>query len=380
MKRGWGMAVGLGMLTTFSACGSCQRPGETGTETQFFIVCPDPGQGCAASNGTGVYFAEDGKAEIGPTRMMITHFINTGAQVNFAGRYFDPTSSLWYPLDTPGTVYAADLGTTTGLSVLSVEEHDTLPTWKLEEPSTHTPHKAKGDGLTDLKLYIRFTIPLHGDPQQLPKFTEAVRVRAAADRTVTLSYVLSFVNPQQPSPFGHPFHTYEMQWRDLAGSAAPVDYCGDQDGHADSVVYQQRVDVEPLSGAVSPNASSVTLSCSRGAPAVVYSWGYTHDATGSQYFAAAIHMKRASYCGNNQYYTKTPTEILIADDQGINHKHIDHLEARWTAHGATCVNQSNLRHSAMTTPSSFVCNGHALPSCGSTPSSFLEEGPETPGP
>lgn len=380
MKMGWGMGLGLGLLTGLSACGSCQRPGGTGTDQQFFLVCPDPSNGCGSGNGTGVYFAEDGKAEIGPTRMMITHFINTGAQVNFMGRYFDPTSSLWYPLDTPGTVYAADFDGKTGLNVRSLEEAATLPTWTLQDPATSNPVVAKGDELVSrqLQLYIRFTIPLHGDPQQQPKFTAAVGARATTGRTVTLSYLLDFANPQHSGPAGHVVQTYQMRWRELTSGAAAVDYCGDQDGHADSVVYQQGVDVEPLSGSVSHNASSVTLSCSRGAPAVVYTWGYPHKGLGSNFFPAAIHMKRASYCGDNQYYTKTPTLIEIADAQGINNMPIQHLEARWTDHGATCVNQSNLRHSAMTSPASFICNGHALPKCDPLPSPLLEEGPVHP--
>jgi len=133
-----------------------------------------------------VYYAEDGFAGIGPTKLMITHFLNTGSQVGFSGRYFDPRVNLWFPLLAPGLVYSAEYQGKVNLQVVSVTETNTVPTWTLVDPAAANPADrtkvVKDNDLLGLKLYIRFTIPARGKDPQTPGTPNDPRVAAAAAR------------------------------------------------------------------------------------------------------------------------------------------------------------------------------------------------------
>jgi len=380
----WRRVAGMGLLVAFSAC----RAGCQGPPTPAFIRCPND-DGCTVSNGTGVYYVEDGFAGIGPTKLMITHFLNTGTQVGFSGRYFDPRVNLWFPLLAPGLVYSAEYQGKVNLQVVSVTETNTVPTWTLTDPAAANPADrtkvVKDNDLLGLKLYIRFTIPVRDPGQKPPGTPNDPRAAAAATNGTTLAYQLDFTNRAVDKPFKQEVHAYQMRWRELTGTP-PEEYCVNQAHAPDPVVFQQGVDIDPVTGSVARNASTagfVTLSCRGGAPAIVYSWSYPYQGANAFYFDAGLHMKRASYCGDYNYYTKSPTSIQIADDQGLNSDPIGRLEARWSTTGAVCVNRSNVRHWSIISAKGFTfsCNGHALPTCSGSPTApFLADGPMTPGP
>jgi hypothetical protein len=207
-----------------------------------------------------------------------------------------------------------------------------------------------GEQLLDLKLYISVPDTSH---EYVLEFVESDEVQ---DENVPGT-------PTKPV-----VHVYRMRWRDPASTGGlATDYCfAASDGtDPDPVVFQQGIDVDPDTGIVTRGASTaglVTMSCLRGAPATVYRWGYAYrEPTPLFFFAAAIHMKRASYCADEHHYTTVGTPIAIADEEGINNDPIEHLEARWDDLGALCVDE--LRHPEL--KFQRECNGTPLPSCDS---------------
>jgi len=114
------------------------------------------------------------------------------------------------------------------------------------------------------------------------------------------------------------------------------------------VVFQAGIAVDPVNGSVTPMSNGVTLSCFHGAPATVYSWNYSYTDPNPFYFASAIQMKRAAYCGDAHAYTIGGTLIDILDNDNIHHgtcdkNNLPYLEAEWTEKGAICVTRSNMR-------------------------------------
>jgi hypothetical protein len=333
-------------------------------------ICPDGTTNCCQTNGTGVYSAERGHVGIGANRLMITHFINNGSEVTFQGRYRNPRSNHWEMLRSPGLVYRADYHSGTyqkeNLDVVSVRESSTVPTWTLVDPVTQAPPFIVTDSeLRGLKLYIRFTASPDGREER---------------------YALDF--DDEATILGkQPLRMYNMRWRGLTDNAQPTQYCSDASNVPDPVVFQQGIDVEPVTGSVKrglTTAGFVTMSCSRGAPAKVYGWGYAYAGTPTEtfYFDAGIHMKRASYCGDSQYYTVAGTKIQIADDQHIQneYKDIKNVEARWTPTGAICLEPDHERHPEMVANKGFtgLCNNQQLPRCSHLPppvSPYLADGP-----
>ena len=283
------------------------------------LSCPDP-KNCTLSNGTGVYTAEDGWAGIGPSELMITHFINNGSSVSFQGRYLvkpanqsDPNQ--WRLLSEPGQVFGAAYQ---GMSwrVVSVAESSTVATWTLQDSTGQSRTAVIGDQLHQLTLYIRFTT-LGDDPKE---------------------YVLDFDGPPIAPPPGNtrPTTSYHMRWAENGRGGVPLSYCQDANHLPDSVVFQRGIDVDPVTGTVARNSQAnnfVTLSCYLGAPAVVYRWNYDYADTDSFYFDAGIQMKRASYCGNGDYYTVAETKIQIGDDRINRDLPIHMLEAWWSPQG-----------------------------------------------
>lgn len=351
------------------ASAACHRMGPPGGATD--LRCPDP-SGCTNTNGTGVYTAEGGVAGIGPVQLMITHFTNTGSSVTFQGRYFlrgqtspTPQPDQWRLLSEPGTVDGADYPGQTSAQVVSVSEQGTVPTWTLRGTdasgkTSTTP--VTGDQLRQLRLRLGFR-PLGAGTQQYELAFDPAPIDAAAAGQ-------------------HPMHAYHLGWREVGTTREPTTYCFDAPPagasiHADPIVFQQGIEVDPVTGAVNRNASAVTMSCYLGAPATVYRWGYDHASANSFYFDAAIQMKRASYCADADYYTVAGTRIQIGDDRINRDLPIHHLEAWWTPRGASCMNPANRRN--LDRPFTG-CAGKPLPACqpppaGTTGQQFLVEGP-----
>jgi len=339
----------LSVGVTIAVSGSCTVPSTAEDHAALVPHCRDPSTDCTHTNGTGVYVAEGGVAGIDTFRLLITHFINEGSSVSFDGHYYDAASQQWAPV--VGHVVSAEYQSSPlTYQVLAVSETDTVPVWKLQSPRRRAPMYVTDQQLLDLKLHIFAPITSH-------------------------RYVLEFVKrytyhdeslpgtPPKPS-----VHAYTMRWRNpMNTTVQAVDYCfADGEGtDPDPVVFQQGIDVDPENGEVTRNtgtAGFVTMSCLRGAPATVYRWGYGYrEPSPLSYFAAGIHMKRASYCADEHHYTTAGTPITIVDDQGINHDPIERLEAVWNEHGAMCLDHR--RHPEI----EFLgCNDNPLPSCENT--------------
>jgi hypothetical protein len=320
------------------------------------LRCPDGTTNCCQTNGTGIYTAEGGKAGIGDAQLMITHFINTGSAVTFQGRYFNKGTHNWEMLPDlkPGTVDSADYvipGTTPlkQLAVTSVQESSTVPTWTLSASPASKPVSVTGAKLAGLTLHISFVAG-----ERLKKYV------------LELDVVRDIITRTKPS-----LKKYHMRWRD-EGSTASTQYCFDASGIADPVVFQQGIEVDPLTGHVTRNSNTdVTMSCFRGGPATVHGWGYPYQGTlnSTFYFDAGIHMKRASYCANSQFFTIAGTPIQMADDMHIqkDYNAVVPLEASWGRDGAVCLNfdSTHVRHWDIVQAKKFVpqCNNKPLPAC-----------------
>ena len=356
-------AVAVGLAVVVQGCvAPPEQPASAGAgksrSPRQLTICPDGMTGCTHSNGAGVYTAEDGRAAIGTAQLMITHFITgaPGSDLTFQGRYFD--GQLWRRLPVPGVVYGADYSGAPGasLAVVALSETGTAPTWTLvDRESGQTVMVGAPQGM--LTLYAFFIAP------------------SAAGGSAPTYVALELSNPSVASvaPGAPAVMTYSLRWRDLTDvTGATTQYCATASSAPDPVVFQLGMDVEPVTGAVTRDATTanlVTLSCRLGAVATVYGWGYPYVA-GSEtfYFDAGIQLKRASYCADSQYYTVAGTPIRLADDQGVQRDPIDLLEARWTPTGASCLVPANLRHPEIAIGKGFTgtCNGVAIPPCSVT--------------
>lgn len=378
----------LGLLAMVVGCPACRWLFGSGPSSPTgpprpppaLVICPDGTTNCTSPNGTGVYTAEHGAAGIGPYQLLITHFINqpssppNTSRVAFDGRFFDfQGTQTWGRLPGLGAVVRADYQGALGLPVTAVSETSTTLQWTLFDSAHATSIPVSGAQLADLTVYVEFTI-----------FSRQTK----GD---TRTYALRF----QPSASGGTpsVKTYNLTWRDARdpGAPPPARYCADAQGNTDPVVFQRGIDVDPIVGSVDrapASANLVTMSCRLGAIATVYSWGYGYgDASGTppadtHYFDAGIQMKRASYCGDAQYFTVAGTDIFITDDKGIQPATPPppSIEAWWTPTGASCVNLANMRHSAMGFQGS--CKGNPLPACPSALPAppYLGDAPKHPGP
>jgi ADYC domain-containing protein len=347
--------------------GTSEPPGDAGG-TDGLENCADPPK-CTGPNGTGIYAAEGGFAGITalvtvmtsagiPTRVpraiMITHFINNSsspddanAKVTFAYGYFDPLSRHWTSIsNNGGQVEFADYQLQKHLDVTWVREADTASTWMLRDSATNATTIVTDTQLLGLALHISFPVPGAG-------LVHAVLDFSAAYTLVPAKH------------FKNAVRVYNMRWR-YEPNSLPQQYCHGPNNQPDTAVFQQGIYVDPMTGTVShqSTANFVTLSCSLGAPTIVYAWGYPYQSNfDTFYFDAGIHMKRASYCGDENYYTVTPTQIQIKDDKGIQDETPTNLEARWDRHGAICVNLNNLRHPEL--KFNGTCNNRPKPECKS---------------
>lgn len=400
-----GRWLGAGVLAVLvSGCATTRAvEPEPKIGTTTAAICTDDTTGCKDPNGTGVYTAEGGSAGIGDLRLMITHFVNDG-RVTFHGRYFDAGQKQWAQLPAPGLAYGA-VYRGKSLSVVGVSETSTAVQWQLFDRETRTVVLAPEPGTppTGLTVYVQVGLPqalsgTAGDPPSTagPPLRDAngLPLLAPAPTSAPLGtiryYALDFTPVVSGAPERTPpLTTYQLSWRDTRTGAPPVPYCADAQGGADTVVFQQGIDVDPVNGRVAATATTaglVTLSCSLGAPAKVYGWGYRYEPRALFYFAAAIQMKRASYCGDEGHYTVAGTEIHIFDDQGIHPigfklaDKITAVEASWTPDGATCMTPGNRRHVEMPFAG---CPKRVLPPCDAkllaAPPPYLVDAPVTPG-
>jgi hypothetical protein len=346
--------IGAGLVAMLAGCSGAVVPA-TGEQSEAMIVrrCPDPSTDCTSSNGTGVYTDEEGFAGLASYQLMITHFINHGSYVTFQGRFYDANAQGWFGMPNPGSVYYAVYNGQRNLLVTSITESFTVPTFTLLDNTTNNTITVTGAQLLDLQLYVSVDNP----------FTLKTEL-----------YVLDFDRTFTDSGKGT-VRKYNMRWRP-SFSTQPTQYCFDADGNPDQVVFQQGIYVNPVNAKVTRNSAIVTMSCRLGAMATVRWWGYPYrpnSNTSTDYFDAALQMKRASYCANANHYTKSGTLIQIQDDQGIQNDTVNYLEAWWTADGAKCIGK--MRHPGM--GFNGICNGNQLPTCdlSNRPAQYLEDGP-----
>ena len=349
--------IGLSLAAMLAGCGVAGQvddgsPDST-AEGAIKVRCPDPNTDCTVSNGAGVYTEEDGFAGIGGPQYMITHFINNaGGGVSLQVRYYEAATATWQV--TQGAVYYANYAGKKTLTVLSVSESLTTPTWTLYDASTSSNITVTDANLLNLEAVL------------------------SLDKLYTISW-----NDATTETMKATIHKYNMQWR-LTGSppTSATQYCYRADWSKDQVVFQQGLWVNPASAKVARSSiidSYVTLSCRYGGIATARLWGYPYRTPATTWFYdAALQMKRASYCADGNYYTHANTKIAIWDSAGENTDPMTRaeVEAWWTPNGATCIGP--LRHSAMGFTGS--CNGVPLPPCSTAPIGHLADAASPPGP
>jgi hypothetical protein len=301
--------------------------------------CPNPAYGCTNSNGTGVYHEELGDAFIGNgLRFMITHFTNYPNGVGFEGRYYNAVTQQWLTETYgPGSVSASYEGHPFLLESLAVS--NTVPTMRLFDPSNNVHVSVTDSDLLNLTL----TIELAGTLFDLGFVDHALESSVSPKHRTTVT-------------------KYHVKWHSRAeDDPSSGFYCTDAQGQPDAVVFQEGIDVNPVTGAVTANLSDVTISCRLGAPATVYLWGYDY-VTDPFHFAAAIQMKRASYCADATVHTLAGTRIKVFDDEGVQQQFPEPqtLEAYWTPTGATCYERPR-RLDLGARLFDGKCNGVALP-------------------
>jgi hypothetical protein len=336
--------MGLGLTLALGACSGA--PGE-GTVLSDLIKdhCPDPTVGCTMTNGTGVYYAEDGFAGIDTLQLMITRFVNKGTSVSVQGRYFNAAKNMWLP--NTGVIRSAGFRGVWSYRVQSVSERGTYPVWTLIDATTNSAITVGGAELASLQLNVDFPDPTGKIDTWILDFgTQIVETRAD----------------------GNNIYQYVLRWHAWNVNNPAHPYCLDASNNEDPVVFQGGIDVNPVNGAVTRNlatAADVTLSCRGGAIATVYDWGYDYLGNNlTWYFDAGIQMKRASYCADGQHYTKAGTKIEVSDGAGIRNEVLyswqdPSIEAYWLPSGASCLGK--MRHPELGFDG--FCNGQKLPAC-----------------
>jgi hypothetical protein len=318
-----------------AGCGVEEEP-QLGVTTSAVIRCPDP-EDCAVGNGGGTYTEEHGFAGIGPNAFMITRFVNppttTGA-VTIEGRYNVPNSPNF--ATATGTIEYVMYGGFTWTPV-QVSESFTTPTWQLsrvKQDGTTVPASVVGADIVNMQLVVELM-----DESDIKRYTLQFSGYTSESMSATIREVnMMWKNTDAPDPFTQ----YCFRAPGAPGNGAP-----------DVVVFQQNIYVNAINAKVPTRDDAyVTFSCRYGAPATVRLWGYAYRTQAgiddTWLFDAALHMKRASYCGDDSFYTKTGTDIIINDthvppirtDPNLT---LQNLEAEWTPAGARCVNMANRR-------------------------------------
>jgi hypothetical protein len=357
--------MGLVVIASAIGCGidpadTAGPTGETGEAAQALgLRCPDP-DNCVLSNGGGVYYDELGNAGIGPNDYMITRFVNvTGGGVTIQGRGFTPSTGNF--TSRPAGIYYARYNGTAFLHVLQVQETLTVPTfWLVGQSGPAFP--VTGLNLLNLQLVVSvdeglYTISFYGH-----------HADSNSDGNATVQ-------------------DFDMAWNPgESASPNPNAYCTRAPVYGsveDPVVFQQGIAINAVTGVMMARNSNeyVTLSCRHGGIATARWWGYVYrnDLTSAQQFASAIQMKRASYCGDETFYTRANTFIEVWDSAGINGDTLDPdaFEASWgmTANGirAVCVNMNHRRRPGLNWPpnqsgdpfNGTCLDGTQIPDCAS---------------
>jgi hypothetical protein len=331
-------------------------------------------------NGGGIYTEENGHQGVSEYEFVVARFINevdeTGAPfVEWEGRsqvvggYGTNSGGIQY------AAYGSGDGETPHYNVTHVSETGTVPTFTLVSATDPThPFLVTGDQLYNLRLvlttnyaraYFQSTLffkPLPPDLQTVPIYG------------TTRSF--------------HRYALYGYFGTDPLNIPNAVSYCqralpaGTTSGARadDYVVFQQGIAVDLLTAKTTfGQDQTVTMSCSGGAIATAMMWGYPYLGVGKQgetIFEAAMHMKRASYCGDVTTYTQAGTKIAIDDIVPIHSEPRitnTNVEARWgrwpDGHvGALCVNPSRERHPGLLYPltgSGLPFEGWCYPDDGS---------------
>ena len=115
----------------------------------------------------------------------------------------------------------------------------------------------------------------------------------------------------------------------------------------------------PQGGSYRPNASAFTLACRGFAIAKCVELGYKPWLERAAHLAACTRALRADFCGDGTTYTVDGTTINLHDRDGVQ---LDEaawpLEARWSANGATCIDESEATR--------FFQVAAAIPPCADT--------------
>jgi hypothetical protein len=338
------MKIYLGLVVAF-AIGCGVEPDVVGTSEAALGVttCDDPFN-CLRNNGGGVYTQELGNAGIGPYNFMITHFINLHPGVEVRGRYWVGAGTGYGPgiaeivsAHVDQTVGAVPLG---DYRIIWVSENLTKPTFMLADLAGHPVGMITGTGLLHLQIRLklpggRFTVSFAGystDPIKTTGDTPPVGLVEKLDMQWNTGDTVSFSTRQS-------YCTLAPEGSGTLGGPDPV-------------VFQQGIIVNPLNAKMTSDNDYVTLSCRNGAMATVRSWGYVYRGTQTQssMFEAAMEMKRASYCGDESFYTRAGTYILVKDSADVNADGAitpSGFEASWglTSSGfrALCVKYLNRR-------------------------------------
>ncbi len=323
--------------------------GETEQAAATRGTCPDP-ENCTLSNGGGVYTQELGNAHIGPNDLMLTHFINQpGGGVTVEGREFNGVNG--YFKQTSDGVGARYFGVP--YSLFGVFESATIPQFRLARDDGST-FNVPVSQIAHLELIVRvneafWTLSFragvnYGDDAGHGQGVDQLTGGPGSQHVVVRAYDM-FWNPgltlaQNPTPYCH-----------LAQLKAGPNDPPPPPPESDPVVFLQGITVNAVNAIMTPNMDNyVTLSCLHGALATARWWGYDYH-THPVMFEAAMHMKRASYCGDDSFYTRRNTTILIHDTINNLSDPLNYLEfeASWgRAYSggpirALCVNTAKQR-------------------------------------
>ena len=321
------MKAMVGVVAIACAVGCNVDSLETSETHQALTDCTDPSQPCRLRNGVGVYTEEDGNAHVGADDFMIMRFINQSGSVAILGRGQLSSGDYGMSMGTvDGAVYNG-----TPYHLDSVDETLTEPVFNLID--------ANGALMPKSPLDITLRVTVEGKRYAIRWFDDtAETVRG---------------------PSGQMMHSFGMRWSigDTYSATNSYAYCHTASGAAEKAVFQRGIGVQPLTAVMVRNGNFVTLSCRSGAIAMARWWGYIYRGTEAQadMYEAAMHMKRASYCGDITDYTKSGTAIQIEDNVGIENAQLSTgvMEASWgrdpsgigPVH-ALCLttNSANLRH------------------------------------
>lgn len=372
------------VVALMALTGCLEEPTESlGNEVQEIGVkpghCPDPGD-CSVANGPGIYTEEGGHMGVVSDGydFMIARFINSsdelGPYVRWTGRsellshgYGVQSGVIRYALYDTGSVL-------TQFKVTRIAETTMAPEFTLKSMTDSTAPAIVVTGADLYRLRLVVTTPVG-------YFIHTTTLMFSAANKPTPDYLAGYS--------GNKVFRYALYWypgADPVDHDEPLSFCQRAPNAAgsrtpDYTVFQGGIDVDPLNANTRfDESATVTLSCAEGAIATATVWGYPYHHTtpaGEVLFEAAMHLKRASYCGDVTTYTTGGTSIYLYD--GVIHA--DHpitpvqAEAVWGVAPdgnvrALCVNPTHERRPGLLyppNPEGLAFTGECFPDDG-TPS------------